>query len=385
MEIAKIQVSKVSAEVVWQNAVPAGIVGATISVEYTDSCWQDFSKTVVFTGCETKDVLCNGNVIPIPPEVVARPQHELFVGFYGIGQDRNLAVPTLRVSLGNIFPAANPSGDTSTDSTLPVWAQLQQVLDGLKESGGIFVDETLSIQGQAADAKATGDAIAEVENSATAAMLAAANAQTTADSKVPSTGWTANMYLGTDTNGNVIAKSAPISSGGSNPTYGSSTMEALTFTGAVNATYDGSEAVTVEIPSGGGSGGSGASGWETVQDVTLTESVMALSAVDISAFTEIELYMQIPATPDGAVNIYVSNGSYKGLVTSNASYGVHLRAAWYRMHDNYWVGLSISNQWEDKLGQITSQQHMDGVSMEIMSNNSYPIPAGARIVMKGLR
>ena len=33
------------------------------------------------------------------------------------------------------------------------------------------------------------------------------------------------------------------------------TMKPLTFTGAVNATYDGSEAVSVEIPGGGGSGG----------------------------------------------------------------------------------------------------------------------------------
>lgn len=43
---------------------------------------------------------------------------------------------------------------------------------------------------------------------------------------------------------------------------GSVTMKPLTFTGAVNATYDGSEAVSVEIPTGGG--GSGGETWELI-------------------------------------------------------------------------------------------------------------------------
>ena len=44
----------------------------------------------------------------------------------------------------------------------------------------------------------------------------------------------------------------------------------LTFTGAVSAEYDGSEAVSVEIPAGGGGG---ESEWKLINTITLTEAV----------------------------------------------------------------------------------------------------------------
>lgn len=137
MEIAKIKVSSLEAEVVSQKPVPAGIVGATIRVEYTDPIWEGLRKTVVFNGCTAKDVLSGGSVITVPAEVVARPGANLLVSFYGVGANNALVVPTLRASLGKIQPAADPSGDASTEPTLPVWAQLQQEVENLRESGGI--------------------------------------------------------------------------------------------------------------------------------------------------------------------------------------------------------------------------------------------------------
>lgn len=54
------------------------------------------------------------------------------------------------------------------------------------------------------------------------------------------------------------------------------TMKPLTFTGAVNATYDGSEAVSVEIPTGGGgSGGGSAKAWRKIAEFTLEEDLTA--------------------------------------------------------------------------------------------------------------
>lgn len=50
----------------------------------------------------------------------------------------------------------------------------------------------------------------------------------------------------------------------------------LTFTGAVEATYDGSTPVTVEIPMGG-SGGGGGGEWKLIADVELTERVAAIT------------------------------------------------------------------------------------------------------------
>lgn len=54
---------------------------------------------------------------------------------------------------------------------------------------------------------------------------------------------------------------------------------ALTFTGAVTGSYDGSEPVTVEIPAGGG----GSDTWETIIDFELTEDVASVTfTTDIS-------------------------------------------------------------------------------------------------------
>lgn len=191
------------------------------------------------------------------------------------------------------------------------------------------------------------------------------------------------LYLHREVKGKTVKIYLGVVDGQPNPI---TSVLPLTFTGAINATYDGSSAVNINVPTLSG-GGSGASGWETIQDVTLTEAVQALSKLDISNYTEIELYVYVPATPDGAVKLYVNNGSYKAIGDSNTSYGVHIRALWYRTHDNYWVGTSGSAQWEDKLGigTLQGQQQMNGVSMEIKSNNNYPIPVGTRIIMRGLR
>lgn len=58
---------------------------------------------------------------------------------------------------------------------------------------------------------------------------------------------------------------------------------ALTFTGAVTGSYDGSAPVTVNIPSGG-SGGSVGGGWELVSDTTLSEDVSQLEYTDLDCY-----------------------------------------------------------------------------------------------------
>ena len=96
--------------------------------------------------------------------------------------DGNIAIPTLWENIGAILDAAAPSGDISTDPSLPVWAQIQAMIGNLDElettardnlvaavneaaqSGGgggssIAIDTTLTQSGKAADAKAVGDAL----------------------------------------------------------------------------------------------------------------------------------------------------------------------------------------------------------------------------------
>ena len=54
---------------------------------------------------------------------------------------------------------------------------------------------------------------------------------------------------------------------------------ALTFTGAVSGSYDGSAPLSVEIPSGGGG-----SGWELVSDTTLSEDVSQLGYTGLDCY-----------------------------------------------------------------------------------------------------
>ena len=61
---------------------------------------------------------------------------------------------------------------------------------------------------------------------------------------------------------------------------------ALTFTGAVSATYDGSAPVSVEIPSGGGSSGGSTAEWQLLGTYTMLVSDRALT-IDLSQFNGI--------------------------------------------------------------------------------------------------
>lgn len=62
---------------------------------------------------------------------------------------------------------------------------------------------------------------------------------------------------------------------------------ALTFTGAVTGSYDGSQAVTVEIPSGGGSGDI----IDVLMDVTIVEAVAAVTVTLDTTRAYKELYI----------------------------------------------------------------------------------------------
>lgn len=98
------------------------------------------NKTAVFSnGDKTIDVMeseWNGNTINIPWEVLETPNRAVSFGIYGYiknGDDIILAIPTLYTSLGRVYLGTNPSGDESTDPSLPVWAQIQTEVDDLDD------------------------------------------------------------------------------------------------------------------------------------------------------------------------------------------------------------------------------------------------------------
>lgn len=141
MIVAKIEVSGVRGTIVYRDVVPAGIIGADIEISYTDDIWRDLRKTVVFRGAVTKDVVTDRSIVTIPPEVVEAPNTALSVGVYGVDAMGNIAVPTLWAELGYIRPAADPSGDTTTAPSIPVWAQIKQIADEAKQQAQSVRDD----------------------------------------------------------------------------------------------------------------------------------------------------------------------------------------------------------------------------------------------------
>ena len=132
MVIAKIYVDGVTVVVLETRQIPEGIQGAQIEVQYGHE-WNGLIKTAVLSGCVVKDVLNPGSVISVPAEVLAEYGHRVKVGFYGVDGDNIVAIPTLWADLGVIQRATDPSGDTTTDPGLPVWAQLQALIGDLSE------------------------------------------------------------------------------------------------------------------------------------------------------------------------------------------------------------------------------------------------------------
>ena len=109
------------------------MIGAQVQIDYNDEIWGSLHKTVVFRGVVTKDVITDAEVVTIPAEVVAKYGVVLRVGVYGVDADGNLAIPTIWADLGIVRDAANPSGDTTTDQSLPVWVQIQAMIGNLED------------------------------------------------------------------------------------------------------------------------------------------------------------------------------------------------------------------------------------------------------------
>lgn len=168
MEIAKIRVEGTFANVVERRAIPSGLTGGTIRVEYAPGIWDDLTRTLVFRGVATRDVLTQETIVEIPHETVAAPNKHLQVGFYGTDAAGMQIIPTLWADLGLILPGTDPSGDPSTDPTLPVWAQIQEQVADLNErvdnmspggGGGVDfkTDETLKLENGILSVNTTND------------------------------------------------------------------------------------------------------------------------------------------------------------------------------------------------------------------------------------
>lgn len=176
MNIANVKINGVEAVVGQLSPIPAGIVGATVSFQYDDNIWSGLRKTVVFRSVVIRDVIDAGAVVTIPPEVVAEGYTTLRVGVYGVDAQGTVVIPTLWAELGQVLPAADPSGDPSVTPELPVWAQIQAKIgdtDNLKtENRGSLVGAVNEVCGELTD-KADRAELQEVNKTAKEAQAIA--------------------------------------------------------------------------------------------------------------------------------------------------------------------------------------------------------------------
>ena len=139
MLLAIIDVFKTNANVTEIAPITAGLVGATVDVKF-DPSWDDYNLTFVWTGCGKCIIDTTASGV-IPHEVVERDGGVLRFGVYGT--KGGIETPTVWANLGFIYMSVDPTGDPSTDPTLPVWAQLNNRVSRLEQSGGTGSDSII--------------------------------------------------------------------------------------------------------------------------------------------------------------------------------------------------------------------------------------------------
>ena len=115
-----------------REPLTSGMAGQPIHFEYSHD-FDGLMITAVFTdGTNTVDVVNPGNECVIPHEVLTTVGAVVKVGIYAVRGDE-LVIPTVYATIGVVLKGADPSGDVSADPTLPVWAQIQEIIGNLND------------------------------------------------------------------------------------------------------------------------------------------------------------------------------------------------------------------------------------------------------------
>lgn len=135
MIIGEIIVQSSSASVILHDKLPLGAAGLKVRFRFLDHAWENLSKTAVFRNrSQTLDVVIVDDCATIPQELLAKAADTVDVGVYGTDSQRSLAIPTVWGRLGTVSSAANPSGNSAAEPTLPYWAQLKEQLDSVLDT-----------------------------------------------------------------------------------------------------------------------------------------------------------------------------------------------------------------------------------------------------------
>lgn len=160
---------------------------------------------------------------------------------------------------------------------------------------------------------------------------------------------------------------------------------AITFTGAVTGSYDGSDALTVEIPSGGGSaGGSGKAKSKILINQEITELTASLSVTldhDFHKLTAI-----INSSSSGAALTADSDGtavaSRIGLIIDSTAFSYNSRKVAYTdTNSATWQSRMIGAEWSDDLSVFKRGFKVDVVTGS--AGKYYDFPFGGISAMYG--
>ena len=381
-----ITVSAAEAAVEKSEIITRGRVGLQCRFRFSPE-WKGLAKTAVFSGAENRDVIITGDTVTVPAECLSEANRPLWVGVCGKSGDGTVVIPTVYAQLGQIEPGACPSGREPAAPTPDVVAQIQQAAANAEamarsvrddadlgrfagpagEAGGWYTPEikqpikgamvvnfTPSKEGMP-EAPGKNIILPQGETGETGGYYTPAVTQPDENTlRVAFTPSKEGMPAVADTDITLPAGGGGGGSGsgadgksayayameggytGTEEEFAAKLAQekfanpnALTFTGAVTGSYDGSEAVTVEIPSG-----EGENAW-TYEKITLEEAVNAWTIPIPSAKRLIIIPFLRANDTDNSLNTGSVNATFK-VNNAYAGYpGVYLRnsARYYSLYD----------------------------------------------------
>lgn len=277
MTSIKLFVTGASARAEVDGLLTSGMVGIPVTI-VCDGAWDGLTKALVCrAGSIVKTILNVRGTATVAHECMIA-NATLQIGIEGRNADGTLVIPTVWARCGLICSGANAEADPSTDPTLPVWAQIESKIGSLDNLNTQAKENIVAAINEAAR---TGGGAGSME-----LRVADGYVQYSSDGGMT---WT-NLIAMEDLKGDPGAPGADGKSayqyaqdGGYTGTEAEfaaklaaekfANPNALTFTGAVTGSYDGSEAVTVEIPSGGGA-------WHTIgtQEMDGVETAVSFDA-----------------------------------------------------------------------------------------------------------
>ena len=345
MKIAEVKVAKTTCETTRLVPIPKGIVGATVSIEYTDSAWDGLQKTVVFRSAVTKDVLAAGNDVVVPAEVVSRAGVNLYMGVYGVGADGRMVIPTIWTELGLVNGAAAPSGDSSTNPSLPVWAQIQAAIGNLddldtvaKSSLVAAVNEALTKGGGEVDPAAVQKIVED--------YLKANPPQAGTDGKdgiTPTIGSNGNWYIG-----DIDTGKPSRGENGAVPDIQIGTVTTLPAGSNATASMGGTAEnplLNLGIPKGADGQGGGSGNWEKIAEIIIPDDAEESNALTINkdlnghpfSLLKARLCGKFPKYTGGSTIPNVTFAMLNGKTTGNPSPAVYT-SLWPKVGTDRLVG-----------------------------------------------